>query len=162
MKDERFAHRRTWVKSSEILDFRGEAPSAMGTVYLITPKELKSKKEILMSKVIIYHNPKCSKSREAIALLNKEKVDYKIKEYLKEGLEDKEIMDIINLLGDSWQSIIRVKEKDFIGNPFNIDDPNLVKSNLISNPKLLERPIIVFRSSALIARPIEKLEEALK
>ena|GEM_PF-123316 len=112
-----------------------------------------------MSKVIIYHNPDCTKSKQALELLKNKKVDHTIKEYLKEGLGNSELMSLINLLGESWQSIVRVKEGDFLKAPFDINDPAVVAFNLVKNPRLLERPIIVFNSSALIARPFSKLEE---
>lgn len=108
-----------------------------------------------MESTIIYHNPRCSKSREALGLLEEKGVSFKIKEYLKDGISESEVLELVALLGDEAGKIVRVKEDDFKDHPFSLEDHNLVASQLAKNPKLLERPIVVHGGRAKIGRPPE-------
>lgn len=109
----------------------------------------------------LYHNPRCSKSRQALALLEDKGVDFKIKEYLKEGLTSSEVKDILAKLGEDRGAIIRTKEDLYKESPFEVGEDELVIKNLTDKPKLLERPLLLMDDKAIIGRPVEKISEAL-
>lgn len=109
----------------------------------------------------LYHNPRCSKSRQALALLEEKGVSFEVKEYLKEGLTKDEIASILAKLGEDREAIIRVKEDLYKESPFAVSDDNLVIKNLTEKPKLLERPLLVTGEKAVIGRPVEKIATAL-
>ncbi len=109
---------------------------------------------------IILHNPRCSKSRQTLALLNQNGVSIKIIEYLKEPLKSSEIDAICKLLNLEPQKIIRNKEKAFVEQGFNISDDKTRRQwidILSKNPIFIERPIVVLKGRAAICRPPEKV-----
>lgn len=114
-------------------------------------------------KLKIYHNPRCRKSREALELLNKKKIDVKIIKYLENHLTFEELKEIIFLLKISVIEIVRTNETLWKNNfkKSNLNENDLIKV-LIENPKLIERPIIVGTNKAVIGRPIDKLISFLK
>ena len=114
-------------------------------------------------KLKIYHNPRCRKSREALELLNKKKIDIEIIKYLENHLTFKELKEIIFLLKISVIEIVRTNETLWKNNfkKSNLNENDLIKV-LIENPKLIERPIIVGTNKAVIGRPIDKLISFLK
>ncbi len=69
--------------------------------------------------VTIYHNPRCSKSREALSILEAEVGAVNIKEYLKTGLEESEVRELISLLENDISELIRTNEKLFKDAPFD-------------------------------------------
>ncbi|GAB2925969.1 arsenate reductase (glutaredoxin) [Rheinheimera gaetbuli] len=103
----------------------------------------------------IYHNPRCSKSRETLALLaqHAEKID--IVEYLKTPPSEEEITSLLTMLGLTARQLIRSKEPEYT--ELGLDSPALSEQQLIStmalNPKLIERPIVVHGNKAAIGRP---------
>jgi len=110
-----------------------------------------------MKKVTIYHNNRCSKSREALSILQQENLEIEIIEYLKESLSYDKIKNIYNLLDEEDKSkFIRVKEKEYDNITNDIID------SVVKFPKLLERPIIILGNKAIIARPMDKLYNLLK
>lgn len=111
--------------------------------------------------MVLYHNPRCSKSRQALALLEEKGVSFQIKDYLKEGLTKDEVHSILGKLGEDRDAIIRTKEDLYKEAPFEVSDDELVIKNLMETPKLLERPILVTDSKAIIGRPVEKIEAAI-
>ncbi len=108
----------------------------------------------------IYHNPRCGKSREAIQLLNEKKLDYEVRLYLKEGLTQKEIKEILDKLQMKPMDIIRQNEKEWKENfeGQKMSNTDLIKA-IVAYPKLLQRPIIVKGGKAVIGRPIEQLKD---
>ena len=106
-----------------------------------------------------YHNPRCSKSRQGIELLNKEKVSFVIKEYLKEPLTKKELKDLFKKIADAPNLIIRKKEKVY--KELNLGSKSLNTNDwidlIIENPILLERPILSNDKKAIIGRPPEEM-----
>lgn len=110
-----------------------------------------------MAKVKIYHNPRCSKSRQALEMLNDGGHDVEIIEYLKTGLDKVEVENLIVMLGDEVSSLIRKKETEFKENPFDTEKEKEIIKALTKTPKLLERPIVVKGKKAIIARPPEKI-----
>lgn len=111
----------------------------------------------------LIHNPRCSKSREAKALLDEKGVDYEIVEYLKEPLTKAELAALAQKLGLSPRDMVRKKEEAYakhkLDRPGATDDDFL--EAMAEDPVLLERPILVKGKKAVIGRPTEKLEELL-
>jgi len=112
-----------------------------------------------MSDFIIYHNPRCSKSRQTLEILNKQNVDTEIVLYLETPPSADEVTSILQKLGLSSRDIIRKGEEEY--KLLNIKDQSLTENELISfmseNPKLIERPIVVKDDKAIIGRPPENV-----
>jgi arsenate reductase len=107
-------------------------------------------------KLVIYHNPRCTKSRETLALIEKQKPE--IVEYLKTPPTGTELKALIKKLGLSVQDIIRKKEPLFIEKykDKKLSDEKWVDV-LVKNPVLIERPIVVKGNKAVIGRPPENV-----
>ena len=116
-----------------------------------------------MTLVKIYHNPKCSKSRQALELLQSKGITPQIILYLEQGLTEAEIKEILAKLNLPVRDIMRSKEDEFKDQ--NLDDQNLSDEDLIAaivkTPKLLERPIVLNANKAAIGRPTENILEIL-
>tara|TARA_B100001250_G_scaffold81465_1_gene67194 strand:- start:12 stop:362 length:351 start_codon:yes stop_codon:yes gene_type:complete len=112
-----------------------------------------------MSDFIIYHNPRCSKSRQTLEILNQQEVDTEIVLYLENPPSAEEVASILEKLGLSSRDIIRKGEEEY--KLLNIKDQSLTENELISfmseNPKLIERPIVVKDDKAIIGRPPENV-----
>ncbi len=115
--------------------------------------------------MLYYHNPRCSKSRLGLELLNEKGLTPEIKEYLKDGLTTKEVCALAKALGiNPIEGLIRTKEALFkeLGHS---KDENLSSEEwakvISKNPKLLERPILVNGDKAAIGRPTENLLDVL-
>jgi len=111
----------------------------------------------------IYHNPRCSKSRQTLALLEDNNVTPDIVEYLKTAPNAQEITLLVKKLGfDSARQLMRTKEERY--KELNLKDENS-ESALINamaeNPKLIERPIVVNGDKAAIGRPPESVLEII-
>ena len=106
----------------------------------------------------IYHNRRCSKSRQTLALLEKETTDFKIIEYLNNPLSFDEIKDIVEKLVVKPIDLIRKNEKIWRDNykGKEMTDVEIIKAMEI-NPKLIERPIVINERQGIIARPPEKV-----
>lgn len=110
----------------------------------------------------IYHNPRCSKSREALNLIKEQGIEPEVVEYLKSPPTAVELTDLLKVLGLRPRDIIRTKEESFAALALNLDDDAAVLRALVKHPELLERPIVVQGSKAVVARPPEKLRELFK
>lgn len=115
-----------------------------------------------MKEIVVYHNPRCSKSRLAIEFLNKEKKEFEIKEYLKEPLTFSELKDTLKKLNISPVDLLRKQEAEFKENYKGKDltDDQWIQA-MIDFPKLMERPIVIYGSKAVIARPTERIKEII-
>ncbi len=112
--------------------------------------------------ITIYHNNRCSKSRQCLNLLNEYKVDYKIIEYLKDELSINAIKDIIFRLDGNIKDVVRVNEKDIKGLKIDFENKDEVV-NIISKYKIcLQRPIIYVNEKYIICRPPEKVLQFIK
>ncbi|GBL03001.1 arsenate reductase (glutaredoxin) [Glaciecola sp. KUL10] len=111
-----------------------------------------------MSEIKIYHNPRCSKSRQALALLES-KGNFQVVEYLKLGLSKETVKQLFELLNiPSAHEMIRPKETEFkLAGLSKSSTNDEIFDALVEYPKLLERPLVVYGDSAVIARPPEKL-----
>lgn len=116
-----------------------------------------------MEKITIWHNPRCSKSRNALNLLEEKGIEPNIVKYLDSCPNEEEIKNILGLLGINAKDLLRKGESVYKElNLKEVDDEDTLIKAMVSNPKLIERPIIVRGNKAVIARPIENLEELLK
>jgi len=107
----------------------------------------------------IFHNPRCTKSRETLALLKNNTAEENIEviEYLKSSPSKNELKDILHKLGITAEELIRKKEKDFAeykNKELSEDDYLELLTRL---PKLIERPIVVKGDKAIIGRPPENV-----
>ena len=113
-----------------------------------------------MEKLIIYHNPRCSKSRETCALIDSKKVEVEVVEYLKTPPTEKELKNILKKLGVKAEYIVRKKEvlfsQKFSKKKYSASEWIKILSK---NPILIERPIIVKGNKAVIGRPPENINQ---
>lgn len=117
---------------------------------------------LLMEKFTIYHNPRCSKSRQTLAILQEHEVSIKITEYLKESLSTEELEATIGKLGVSPCELIRKGESEYVENfkGKEMSEKDCLQA-MIDFPKLMERPIVIKDNEAIIGRPPEKVLDLL-
>lgn len=110
----------------------------------------------------IYHNPRCRKSREGLAILAESKKEFAIIKYLDTIPSEKELSDILDLLRISPIQLVRKSEKIWKDNYKGKDlpDSEIIKA-MIENPKLIERPIVVNGNKAVIGRPPSTILEII-
>ncbi len=112
-----------------------------------------------MKEITLYHNPKCSKSREALRLLKDKPISLTVIEYLHNTPTKDMLLKIIEFLNIQTRDLIRQNETLF--NELNLDNPNVADDDLldamINYPILIQRPIAVCDNKALIGRPPEKV-----
>lgn len=113
--------------------------------------------------VRIYHNPRCSKSRQTLSLLNDQGEAPEIVEYLKTPPNAAELAELLALLGLQPRELMRKGEAEY--KESGADDPDLSREQLIAlmvaHPKLIERPIVVKDGKAALGRPPEKVLDIL-
>lgn len=111
----------------------------------------------------IYHNPRCSKSRQTLQLIQEQGVDPEVVEYLQTPPDKATLKYILELLGLEPRQLMRTKEQMY--REQGLDAPDLTPEQLIdamiATPKLIERPIVVNNGKAVIGRPPEKVLEIL-
>ncbi len=110
--------------------------------------------------VTIYHNPRCSKSRQTLQLLEDQNLSPVIIEYLDNPPSAAELKDILGKLGKTPRDILRPKEAADEGIDKNLGDDALIKA-ISEHPRALERPIVVNGHKAAIGRPPESVLEIL-
>ena len=116
-----------------------------------------------MQDIQIWHNPRCSKSRNALNLLEEKGIEPKVVKYLEETPSKEEIINVLKMLGISAKELLRKGEEAY--KSLNLKDEtneDKVIEAMLNHPKLIERPVIIKDGKAVIARPIENLEELLK
>ena len=108
--------------------------------------------------ITIYHNPRCRKSREALALVQQNTDSIQIIEYLKETPSKEELSGVVDLLGIKPQELIRKGESIFKENfrGKDLTDEGWIDA-MVAYPKLIERPIVIHGSKAVIGRPPENV-----
>ena len=114
-------------------------------------------------KTTIYHNPRWSKSRQTLQILNEAGKDCSVIEYLKETPTKNQLKSIFKKIGIHPKEGIRKNESDFKENNTDVDLSNENQLFRLMNqfPKIIERPIVVTKKGAVIARPPEKVLEIL-
>jgi len=110
-------------------------------------------------KVTIYHNPRCGKSREALALLRGQGIEPVIVEYLDTPPDAAALKKLLTTLKLKPRDLLRTKEKGY--KALGLDDPDLSDGDLIKamveHPLLIERPIVVAGGKAVLGRPPKKV-----
>ena len=115
------------------------------------------------NKITIYHNPRCSKSRKALEIIKRKNIEPTIILYLVNKLSKVEVKDLLSKLRLSIRDILRTEEDEYKKNNLkneNLSDDKLIKL-LIKFPKLLQRPIVIKNSKAVIGRPPERILKIL-
>lgn len=112
-----------------------------------------------MSDTVIYHNPRCSKSRQTLGLLEDNNVAPIIIEYLKTPPSIEELTKIVDQLGITPRDLLRKGETEYkelgLANT-SLTDAALIEA-MCANPKLIERPIVIKKGKAVIGRPPESV-----
>lgn len=105
-------------------------------------------------KTTIFHNPRCSKSRETLSLLEEKEENIEVIKYLENTPTKEELEKIIGLLGILPIQLVRTKETVWIENYKNKElSTEEVIQAMVDNPKLIERPIVIKNNKAAIGRP---------
>jgi arsenate reductase len=106
----------------------------------------------------ILHNPRCSKSRQGLEIIENSGKEYEVIKYLENTLSIKELTELIQLLNISPIELVRkgeaVWKEKYKGK--KMTDTEIIKA-MVSNPKLIERPIVISNNKAVIGRPIESI-----
>lgn len=112
--------------------------------------------------ITIYHNPRCGKSRDCLAFLETSNKKFEIIKYLETPLSLNELKEIIRKLNINPIELIRKNEtiwkENFKGKELN--DSDIIQA-MVDYPILMERPIVVYNDKAIIARPLEKINEII-
>lgn len=112
--------------------------------------------------ITIYHNPRCGKSRECLAFIQNSNLEYEIVKYLDNPLSFEELSDIIQKLNIEPIALIRTNESIWKENfkSKNLSNQQIIQT-MVDFPILMERPIAVKGSKAVIARPFDKINDIL-
>ena len=113
--------------------------------------------------VTIYHNPRCSKSRQTLALLEKRGISPKIVKYLVDPPDAATLKGVIKKLGVSPRDLLRSKEEPYKALDLDAEDVSndAIIEAMVQHPILIERPIVVAGSKAAIGRPPEAVLDIL-
>ena len=110
----------------------------------------------------IYHNPRCRKSREGLAILQDSGKEFEIITYLENIPSKEELQDLLNKLGYTPIDLVRTNEaiwkENFKGKALTDD---MIIDAMLHHPKLIERPIVVSKDNAVVGRPPEKIKDLL-
>ncbi|WP_457609700.1 arsenate reductase (glutaredoxin) [Lutibacter sp.] len=110
----------------------------------------------------IYHNPRCSKSRQGLAILKESSNPFEVIKYLDKPFAEEELTELIKLLGIKPIELVRKNEaiwkENYKGK--TLTDNEIIKA-MVNHPKLIERPIVVANGKAVIGRPPEIIKTIL-
>jgi arsenate reductase len=116
-----------------------------------------------MTDLTLYHNPRCSKSRAALELLEARGLAPTVVRYLETPLDAAQLAALLGKLGIGARQLLRSGEDEY--KDLNLADSSLSEAQLLAaiaaHPKLMERPILVAGDQAIIGRPAEKVLEIL-
>ena len=116
-----------------------------------------------MNKYTIFHNPRCSKSRQTLQILKDNECDTKIILYLKTAIDQSVLESIIKKLSLSPRELLRKGEQEFKDNDLknkNLSDQEIIEV-MVKHPKVIERPIVVKGDKAILGRPPENVLELI-
>ena len=117
----------------------------------------------MVSDIVIYHNPRCSKSRQTLGLLKERSVEPTVIKYLETPPTADELKRILKLLGMKPRDLMRKREKEY--KELGLDDETLSDDQLIQamveHPRLIERPIVIGNGKAALGRPPEQVLDIL-
>ncbi len=110
----------------------------------------------------LYHNPRCSKSRQALALIREHGIDVDVVEYMKSPLPRAQMQELLRKLGFGPRDLIRKFEAEFksAGVTDETSDDELLDL-MLAHPKIIQRPVIEVGEQALVGRPPERILELL-
>ena len=113
--------------------------------------------------ITILHNPRCSKSRQTLALMQEQGIEPDVREYLKEPLSAAELSNLVELLGVEAKALVRSKEDEVkaTGLDLNSAGADELIAAMVATPKLMERPVVISDKGARIGRPPEQVLEIL-
>jgi arsenate reductase len=114
--------------------------------------------------ITIYHNPRCRKSREALAILEERGIEHLVRLYLndEESMSAAEFQDVLDALDMDAIDLVRKNESVWKEEykTLELDEDEVILA-MIEHPRLMERPIVMNGDKAVVARPAEKVEEVL-
>lgn len=117
-----------------------------------------------MTEAILYHNPRCSKSRGALELLQENGVEPRIVRYLETPPDLATLRELLGKLGMAPRELLRRSEDEY--RELNLADPALddeaILKAMVEHPKLIERPILVVGARAVVGRPPERVLELIR
>jgi len=115
-----------------------------------------------MDNIKIWHNPRCSKSRDSFKLLEERGIEAEVVKYLEDVPTKEELSELLQMLNISARELMRTKEPVY--KELNLKDETsqeaLIEA-MVANPKLIERPIVIRGNKAVIGRPIERVVELI-
>lgn len=113
--------------------------------------------------ITIFHNPRCSKSRATLALLQENGVEPDIRLYLQDPADAAELQDILGKLGKGPRELMRKGEAEYREQGLDDEslDDNALIAAMVATPKLIERPIVLANGKAAVGRPPESVLEIL-
>ena len=115
-----------------------------------------------MALVTIYHNPRCSKSRQTLALLEERDLELRIVPYLESPPSKNELADIVKMLGVAAADIVRTGEDEYKDSGLTANSSeNDILDALVTKPKLMQRPIVICGDQARLGRPPESVLKIL-
>lgn len=117
-----------------------------------------------MSQYRIYHNPRCSKSRQTLALLEEKGIHPEVVLYMETPPTADQLNDVLTKLGMTARELLRRGEDEY--RELNLAEPSLSERDLVdamtAHPKLIERPIVIKGKKAVLGRPPENVLELIK
>jgi len=109
----------------------------------------------------IWHNNRCSKSRNAFNYLKDKNIEFEVVEYLKEGVSKEQLQDVLSRLNMKPSDLIRKKEAIYKELGLKDASEDELLNAMVQNPKLIERPIVDNGKIAVVARPLEEIEKVI-
>jgi arsenate reductase len=115
-----------------------------------------------MKKLKVYHNPRCSKSRQALAYMDEKGLTYDIVRYLDHPLSKEDLTVLLAKIGVHADGLLRKNEQFYKANMKGLNlTSDQILDYMLEEPKLIERPIIESAEKAVIGRPTEAIDELL-
>ncbi len=115
-----------------------------------------------MNTITLWHNPRCSKSRAGLALLEEKGIETKVLRYLDTPPTEEEIRALLGKLGIGARALMRTKEAIYkelgLG---DIEDEQQLIAAMAVHPRLIERPVVIRGDKAVIGRPLENIIELI-
>lgn len=116
----------------------------------------------MSDEITVYHNPRCSKSRRLLEILDESAVRFRLYEYLDERPGVDELTRVMGCLGiRDPREMMRTKEQSYVDEDLDSADADRLLQAMAQHPELIERPIVIRANAAIIARPPERVLEFL-
>lgn len=111
---------------------------------------------------IIWHNPRCSKSRQTLALLEARGIKPRVVKYLDEPPSKVELDFVLDKLGFEPRELMRKKESEYADLSLeSVDDRDILLSAMVEHPRLIERPVVIRGEKVAVGRPPENVLDIL-